>query len=314
MIDFRYHIVSLISVFLALALGIVVGTTGLNGALLDDLRDQVKGLKNDKEQLRDTAEDLGERLSSNNEFVRAMAPRIVANKLKGKSVLIVTTPGTDGEITNQVTDMVEQAGGTKAGQIDLLDGYLDQRRATELHDYATASIPKGFELEETDDPGKLFGGLLALVLMQKDGGQEPVPNATDRLQALAGIPKLSVMDMKLSDETVLADCAIVVDTEPETGDNPEAQIDMITQLVDELQDRGDAAILAGTVQTTGADGAIHGIRDNGATAGKLSTVDNVDSAVGQVSTVLALRDRVDGEVGQYGVGADADETSPSLGE
>ena len=31
MIDFRYHIVSIIAVFLALAVGIVVGTTALNG-------------------------------------------------------------------------------------------------------------------------------------------------------------------------------------------------------------------------------------------------------------------------------------------
>ncbi|MFN2523414.1 MAG: copper transporter, partial [Mycobacteriales bacterium] len=37
-IDFRYHLVSIIAVFLALALGIVVGTTALNGGIVDTLR------------------------------------------------------------------------------------------------------------------------------------------------------------------------------------------------------------------------------------------------------------------------------------
>ena len=41
MIDFRYHLVSLIAVFLAVALGIVIGTTALNGPILDDLESQV---------------------------------------------------------------------------------------------------------------------------------------------------------------------------------------------------------------------------------------------------------------------------------
>ena len=48
MIDFRYHLVSLIAVFLAVALGIVIGTTQLNGPLTDNLQGQVTALQDDK--------------------------------------------------------------------------------------------------------------------------------------------------------------------------------------------------------------------------------------------------------------------------
>ena len=48
MISFRYHLVSIIAVFLALALGIVVGTTALNGPITTDLRKQVNTLKSDR--------------------------------------------------------------------------------------------------------------------------------------------------------------------------------------------------------------------------------------------------------------------------
>ena len=44
MIDFRYHLVSLIAVFLAVALGIVIGTTALNAPILDDLAGEVAAL------------------------------------------------------------------------------------------------------------------------------------------------------------------------------------------------------------------------------------------------------------------------------
>ena len=58
MIDFRYHLVSLIAVFLAIALGIVIGTTQLNGKVLDDLRGQVSSLEQDKRDLEDNTQQL----------------------------------------------------------------------------------------------------------------------------------------------------------------------------------------------------------------------------------------------------------------
>ena len=53
MIDFRYHLVSLIAVFLAIALGIVIGTTALNQPILTDIRGQVSTLEQDKRTLED---------------------------------------------------------------------------------------------------------------------------------------------------------------------------------------------------------------------------------------------------------------------
>ena len=44
MISFRYHLVSIIAVFLALALGIVVGTTALNGPITKDLLERFRKL------------------------------------------------------------------------------------------------------------------------------------------------------------------------------------------------------------------------------------------------------------------------------
>ena len=58
MIDFRYHLDSLIAVFLAVALGIVIGTTQLNDPILTDIRGQVTALEQDKRALEDQTQQL----------------------------------------------------------------------------------------------------------------------------------------------------------------------------------------------------------------------------------------------------------------
>ena len=57
MIDFRYHLVSIIAVFLALAIGIVVGTTALNGYVVDDLRARNGAVIKDKRNLEGVVRD-----------------------------------------------------------------------------------------------------------------------------------------------------------------------------------------------------------------------------------------------------------------
>ena len=46
MIDFRYHLVSIVAVFLALAIGIVLGSTELQGTTIDALRSLNRSLTN----------------------------------------------------------------------------------------------------------------------------------------------------------------------------------------------------------------------------------------------------------------------------
>ena len=62
MINFRYHVVSLTAVFLALAIGLVVGTAALNGPVADSLKDQVSALSKDNSNFRAQANQVFENL------------------------------------------------------------------------------------------------------------------------------------------------------------------------------------------------------------------------------------------------------------
>ena len=96
MIDFRYHLVSLIAVFLAIALGIVIGTTALNGQILDDLESQVDALETDKRSLEDRSQTLQSRVDSTDQFQAAVAPALVEGALAGTTVTLTEAPVTLG--------------------------------------------------------------------------------------------------------------------------------------------------------------------------------------------------------------------------
>ena len=89
MIDFRYHLVSLIAVFLAVALGIVIGTTALNQPILADIKSQVTALEQDKRSLEDRTQALQTQLDTSDAFEDAVAPALVDGALAGSSVLLV---------------------------------------------------------------------------------------------------------------------------------------------------------------------------------------------------------------------------------
>jgi hypothetical protein len=307
-IDFRYHIVSLISVFLALALGIVVGTTQLNGAVLSDLRHQVKGLQKDKHNLQADNRELQGQLAAGDAFAKAVGPAAVANKLSGDNVLVVSTPGADDATVSGVTNELKAAGASVTGELKLTDDYIDPRRASDLKQYITSALPTGFRLPTTDDAGVLAGALLADVLVGKPGQKEPT--TAERQQVLAGFGTLNVVRLKETNIQT-AGYVIMVSSQSPSGDNPKAETGMLTSLATGLKARSKAVLVAGNSASAEPTGLIGTIRANDGLSAKLSTVDNADTAAGQVVTVLGLAQAAQGKpTGQFGVASNAGSPLP----
>ena len=86
MISFRYHLVSIIAVFLALALGIIVGASGLRGPVLDDLHKQVATLKGENSKLRGQNDQLAAQFNNADRFASTYASKILKDTLTGHTV------------------------------------------------------------------------------------------------------------------------------------------------------------------------------------------------------------------------------------
>ena len=92
MIDFRYHLVSIVAIFLALTVGIVMGSTVLQEPLIKSAEETTAQLRLGKEELRRENVSLQERESGYDAFVTAATPELVRGALAGERVVIVEAP------------------------------------------------------------------------------------------------------------------------------------------------------------------------------------------------------------------------------
>ena len=74
MIDFRYHLVSIIAVFLALAVGLLVGSTAISGKSLETLQVAERAVASNNTTLLHDKSNLTSELNADNAFAEAIAP------------------------------------------------------------------------------------------------------------------------------------------------------------------------------------------------------------------------------------------------
>lgn len=299
MISFRYHIVSIVAIFLAFALGIAVGTAALNGAVTDNLRDQVNSLRDQRDTLRTEVSALEKRAADQDGFAKLYGESIISGSLTGKTVAVIQTPGASSDAVDGVVAQVAVAGGRVTGRIEITSDYLDPSRAVDIRALATGPAhPVGLQLPATDDAGALGGSLLAYVLVGS-------PTPGDINQVLAGFATLQMV--KVSGDTVTpADLAVVVTG----GTAEESGASMLVALASALDTQGDGAVVAGDSASAGEAGVVAAVRDDASASRSISTVDDVDTAIGRLTVILALAEQEAGGTGHYGTAAGADAIAP----
>ena len=125
MIDFRYHLVSLVSVFLALAVGIVLGAGPLKEPISEGLSQSVQSLRQDRDALGEQLKTAQAAARNRDAFVADVQGRLVANLLGGRGVVLLTLPGADTDAVRPLTQALTSAGATVTGRVDLKEAWVD---------------------------------------------------------------------------------------------------------------------------------------------------------------------------------------------
>jgi hypothetical protein len=313
-IDFRYHLVSLIAVFLAVALGIVIGTTQLNGPVLTNLQGQVTALQTDKRALEDQNRGLQTQLDDVGSFDEAVGPALVEGSLTERSVVLVV--GSDDvapDVLEGLTALLGSAGATVTGTIRLTAGYGDPVNDAAVEAYASGpGRPAGLAPAAGTDAASVTADLLAEVLMVPPavaGTPGPVPAAATS-SVLAGLEELGVLSRATSSVTP-ADYAVLLTAGALTEDDALPRTAALTDLVTALDRRGSGAVAAGDPTATEDGGLIRALRADSSVSAVVSTVDNVSVPAGRISTVLALAAESRGTTGKYGTGEDTQPVPPA---
>jgi len=136
-IDFRYHLVSLVAVFMALAVGIALGAGPLKDPVDTALGNQTEELRKEKEELRAQVRDLEAQLAFDEELATISAPPVLDGTLAGRSVLLVSLPGSDPEQLALLKGAAETAGARVTGTVAVQDSYTAPDQAVILGDPTT---------------------------------------------------------------------------------------------------------------------------------------------------------------------------------
>lgn len=274
MFDFRYHVVSLAAVFLALVIGILVGI-GLSGrGFVDDaerknLEQEIAELENDRAQLAQSADAATSRLLALQDLAQRVEEPLGRSRLRDRRVALLFVGGVPGPVNQAARRAVEEAGGrvVKTGVVRVPYDQAAVLRSLAGRPALARSIAGG-----VDDIGRMLAEELL------EGGRTPL------WRALSG----SLAAIRSGEPSTAVDAVVVARAVPPQRGITQLFLSSLYTAV------GANGVPAVGVQEVGAEKATvpvfarHG----------LSTVDSVDTAPGRLALVILL---AGGKPGHYGV-------------
>src|ERR1700744_1472001 len=304
MISLRQHAFSLAAVFLALAVGVVLGSGFLSDTLLSSLRDEKRDLYTQISGLNDQKNVLNEKLSAANNFDNQVLGRIVHDALGGKTVVVFRTPDAKDDDVAAVSKIVGQAGGSVTGTVSLTQEFVDANSAEKLQTVVNSSVlPAGEQLStKLVDQGSQAGDLLGIALMINSNPAVPPVDDTQRGTVLAALRDTGFITYQPNDHLGAANAALIVTggALPQDAGNQGVSG---ARFAGALAPHGSGTLLAGRDGSATGGAAVAVARADAGMAAAISTVDDVDNAPGRITAILGLHDLVNGgHVGQYGTG------------
>ncbi|MDA8235213.1 MAG: copper transporter [Clostridia bacterium] len=286
-IDMKYHIASLVAVFLALAMGILIGTTFLgNDAIIrqleiraDSLAKDLGALGQENKELKVKAAGIEKSTRDYQEFGRSVLPQLVYNRLVGKQVALVET-GNYG-FNQDVIKSLQLAGGKIQSTTTILDGFdlSDQARKQQVINYLNLKESK------TED---VMAALARLVAQGVVVG--------DNLATLNYLEQQKIIK-KSGEYGVPINTIIIIGG---SKDDSSAMVQVVDiPMIKYFLDKG-----------MGVYGVEHRDVPRSYTKEyqqfKVTTVDNIETVPGQVALIWAMQ----GKPGNYGVKETAKELLP----
>lgn len=110
MINFRFHLVSLVAVFLALTVGIVMGATVIDRAIVDGLNDRIDAVSRKADTRKKESEVLKAEVGRLNEFIGQSQPYVVEGRLTNVPVVVLATRGISTDAVTKQVEVLRAAG------------------------------------------------------------------------------------------------------------------------------------------------------------------------------------------------------------
>jgi hypothetical protein len=311
MINFRFHLVSLIAVFLAMGLGILVGSTVVDQVIVDRLDREISSVSHESNQLKSENSQLRDQVSKLDDFLRKSSAYAVQQRLAGDPVAIVAEKGIDSGAVSAVLASVRAAGADVPGVLWLNDKWrLDAPQ--DLRALQTAA---------QITPGNVAASRVAALRELAARLAEPRVSRRSRLDVVEPLRSAGFLDFTDGKRSALAAfpthaARVLVLT---GTDSHLSATDTMVDFVQSLLSSGVPTVLGevydasgGAAGTPNRGAALEPVRGDPALAKQVTTLDDVELPQGLLTAVVSLEEIAGGTVGHYGYGEGATEAIPSL--
>lgn len=296
--------VSIVAVFLALAIGIVVGSTVIDRAIVEGLRSRVDEVSDNLDERQAANDELQGEVDDLTEFTDQSAALSVDGRLTDTVTVVITDDGVDRDPVDRTIELLAQAGSTVRGVLKVDASWALEDDATQ------AALAEVVDLDGEATVEELQTRAASLLVTDLSSRVEVVDDGTGALDQLA--------DLDLVDYEALADVVaprprrvlFVVVSGPQSDLAGSAHTEAFALAAAET---AGAVVVAEVWQETedGPDRAdsLSVILGSPTLGAQISTVDALDLPFGPTITVFALVVGREGEVGHYGVGDGAEAVS-----
>ena len=309
MIDFRYHLVSLISVFLALAVGVVLGAGPLQNSLGTALNDQVTALRENRNATQAKLEQTETAVNERDSYITQAATSLLPGTLASKNVAMVLLPDAKAEDADAIATQLKNAGATVTGRVSLTSTWVDLSRENYRSTFS-GQVQGHLGGTTSKDANGILGEALAKALTANDDSSRVLMDMLSVTVDKSGTPFISVD----STPTAAAEMIVVVGPRPQASSGKGATVEASPG----EDPKAWAKALEGTagraptvvVGSADGDGGVVGIiRSEKA---KVTTIDSVGQVAASVSTPLALASTRAGTTGHYGFDKGAEAVMPPV--
>jgi hypothetical protein len=299
-ISFRYHIVSIVSVFLALAVGVALGGGPLRGEVDNTLVEQVEADRRAKADLRAQVTALGAGNEFTDGFAAEVAPRLLAGQLGSRPVTMLVLPGAREAVVTSLGELVDGAGGSVAGVIRVGEALVDvgnRQLVDQLGSQLLDGVP---DVSVANDAGSYerLGAVLARAALTDEDGGAAVDDAGNSI--LSGLSTANLLSPtgELSRRGSLV--LVVAGPAPEDASEREGTSAVVSSLSAAMDEATDGVVVVGPVSSARRGGVVDAVRREVVISQEVSTVDTLDRVTGQLVALMALAEQSRGGVGHYG--------------
>jgi hypothetical protein len=306
-IDFRYHLVSIVAVFLALAIGIVFGSTELQGHTIDGLQSLTNSLTSQLHEAEAQRDSYSTLSGASTQFLESSENKLLDNLLPGDRLVIVTEPGAPSSVTDRIKQAAGLAGATVTGSVALQPKFNDLTGTTVASlsalNAGQASLD-GVQLNAATDPQtanqQQAAQLIATAILNKSSGETGL-SATNASLLLQGYEQAGYLTYSGSPTTRATLAVIAIpQTPPANASDPANEI--LLPVAQEFADASAATVVAGSSAGSATSASALTVLRASSVSNLVSTVDNADTILGWISTIWALANQAaGGKPNSYGI-------------